>query len=394
LNWVDVLVLALVVLAAISGARQGVVIALPALIGVFAGLVLGAIIAPVIVENFTNFATRAAFFIAIVVFLVALGETAGVWVGRTLRRKMKTPNLTPIESILGALVQGVVVFVVAWIIAVPLTTVTGLPGLAQAIRGSVVLGGVDDIMPPGADQLPNGVKKLLDDSGFPNVVGPFSQTPLVDTGPPDPALQNSPVVRQVRSSVLKIHARAQSCSRALEGTGFVISPQRVMTNAHVVAGTDQVSVETDNGQLDARVVLYDPSVDVAILSVPDLNARPLQFAQQEANKGDSSIVLGYPLDGPYTASAARIRERINLRGPDIYDSATVTRDVFTVRAKVQSGNSGGPLVDPSGNVVGVVFGAAVDDDETGFVLTAKQVADEVEQAPRLTRRVATGACAA
>jgi S1-C subfamily serine protease len=394
LNWVDVLVLALVVLAAISGARQGVVIALPALIGVFAGLVLGAIIAPVIVENFTNFATRAAFFIAIVVFLVALGETAGVWVGRTLRRKMKTPNLTPIESILGALVQGVVVFVVAWIIAVPLTTVTGLPGLAQAIRGSVVLGGVDDIMPPGADQLPNGVKKLLDDSGFPNVVGPFSQTPLVDTGPPDPALQNSPVVRQVRTSVLKIHARAQSCSRALEGTGFVISPQRVMTNAHVVAGTDQVSVETDNGQLDARVVLYDPSVDVAILSVPDLNARPLQFAQQEANKGDSSIVLGYPLDGPYTASAARIRERINLRGPDIYDSATVTRDVFTVRAKVQSGNSGGPLVDPSGNVVGVVFGAAVDDDETGFVLTAKQVADEVEQAPRLTRRVATGACAA
>ncbi|MET0235335.1 MAG: MarP family serine protease [Kibdelosporangium sp.] len=394
MNWVDVLVLALVVLAAISGARQGVVIALPALIGVFAGLVLGAIVAPLIVENFTNFATRAAFFIAIVVFLVALGETAGVWVGRTLRRKMKTPNLTPIESILGALVQGVVVFVVAWIIAVPLTTVTGLPGLAQAIRGSVVLGGVDDIMPPGADQLPNGVKKLLDDSGFPNVMGPFSQTPLVDTGPPDPALQSSPVVQRVRTSVLKIHARAQSCSRALEGTGFVISPQRVMTNAHVVAGTDQVSVETDNGQLDARVVLYDPSIDVAILSVPELNARPLQFASQEANKGDSSIVLGYPLDGPYTASAARVRERINLRGPDIYDANTVTRDVFTVRAKVQSGNSGGPLVDPNGNVVGVVFGAAVDDDETGFVLTAKQVSDEVQQAPRLTRRVDTGACAA
>ncbi|MCE7009370.1 MarP family serine protease [Kibdelosporangium philippinense] len=394
MNWVDVLVLALVVLAAISGARQGVVIALPALIGVFGGLVLGALIAPLVVENFTNFATRAAFFIAIVVFLVALGETAGVWVGRTLRRKMKTPNLTPVESILGALVQGVVVFVVAWIIALPLTTVTGLPGLAQAIRGSVVLGGVDDIMPPGAEQLPNGVKKLLDDSGFPSVVGPFSQTPLVDTSPPDPALQNSPVVQRVRGSVLKIHARAQSCSRALEGTGFVISPQRVMTNAHVVAGTDQVSVETNEGQLDARVVLYDPLVDVAILSVPELNARPLQFAASEATKGDSSIVLGYPLDGPYTASAARIRERINLRGPDIYDASTVTRDVFTVRAKVQSGNSGGPLVDPNGQVVGVVFGAAVDDDETGFVLTAKEVSDEVQQAPSLTRRVPTGACAA
>jgi S1-C subfamily serine protease len=394
LNWVDVLVLALVVLAAISGARQGVVIALPALIGVFAGLLLGALIAPIIVQNFTNFATRAAFFIAIVVFLVALGETFGVWVGRTLRRKMRNPNLTPVESVLGALVQGVVVFVVAWIIALPLTTVTGLPGLAQAIRGSVVLGGVNDIMPEGAKQLPAGVKKLLDDSGFPNVMGPFAQTPLADATPPDPALQSSPVVQRVRPSVLKIHARAQSCSRALEGTGFVISPQRVMTNAHVVAGTDQVSVETDSGQLAARVVRYDPAIDVAILMVPDLNIRALPFASREGANGDDGIVLGYPLDGPYTASPARIRERINLRGPDIYDANTVTRDVFTVRAKVQSGNSGGPLVDPSGNVLGVVFGAAVDNDETGFVLTAKQVANDVQAAPSLTRRVDTGNCAA
>jgi S1-C subfamily serine protease len=394
LNWVDVLVLALVVLAAISGARQGVVIALPALLGVFAGLVLGALIAPPIVENFTNFATRAAFFIAIVVFLVALGETFGVWVGRTLRRKMKTPNLTPIESILGALVQGVVVFVVAWIIALPLTSVTGLPGLREAINGSVVLGGVNDLMPSGAKDLPAGVKKLLDDSGFPSVVGPFSQTPTVNAEPPDPALQSSPVVQRVKTSVLKIHARAQSCSRQLEGSGFVISPQRVMTNAHVVAGTDQVSVETDRGQLAARVVYYDPEIDVAVLSVPDLTAKPLPFAANDGQNGQNSIVLGYPLDGPYTASPARISEQIKLRGPDIYDSQTVTRDVFTVRALVQSGNSGGPLVDTDGNVIGVVFGAAVDNSSTGFALTTKQVATPAQKAPSLTQRVSTGSCAA
>jgi uncharacterized membrane protein required for colicin V production len=341
LNWVDVLVLALVVLAAVSGARQGVVIALPALLGVFAGLLLGALVAPVIVENFTNFATRAAFFIAIVVFLVALGETAGVWVGRTLRRKMKTPNLTPIESVLGALVQGVVVFVVAWIIALPLTTVTGLPGLSQAINQSVVLGGVNDIMPDGAKQLPAGVKKLLDDSGFPNVVAPFSQAPTANAEAPDPTLQGSPVVQRVKGSVLKIHARAQSCSRALE----------------------------------------------------ELTAKPLPVAADDAKNGDSSIVLGYPLDGPYTASPSRISERIMLRGPDIYDAQTVTRDVFTVRALVQSGNSGGPLVDTSGNVIGVVFGAATDTNTTGFALTAKEVRDEVNTAPRMTQRVATGSCA-
>jgi S1-C subfamily serine protease len=394
LNWVDVLVLALVVLAAVSGARQGVVIALPALLGVFAGLVLGAVIAPLVVQHFTNFAARAAFFIAIVVFLVALGETLGVWAGRTLRRKMKTPNLTPIESVLGALVQGVVVFVVSWIIAFPLTTITGLPGLASAINSSVVLGGVDSVMPEAAERLPADVRKLLDDSGFPNVVSPFSQAPINDVGPPDPALQSSQVVQRVRPSVLKIHARAQSCSRALEGTGFVISPERMMTNAHVVAGTDQVSVETDGGQLAARVVLYDPDTDVAILSVPNLNARPLAFSPRDGAAGQDGIVLGYPLDGPYTASAARVRERISLKGPDIYDSKTVTRDVFTVRAQVRSGNSGGPLVDVNGNVIGVVFGAAVDNDETGFALTVKEVSEEVSRAPSLSRKVDTGTCAA
>jgi len=115
--------------------------------------------------------------------------------------------------------------------------------------------------------------------------------------------------------VLKIHARAQSCSRALEGSGFVISSQRVMTNAHVVAGTDQVAVETDRGQLPAKVVYYDPETDVAILAVPDLTAKALPFASEDGKNGDDSIVLGYPLDGPYTASPSRISERIMLRGP-------------------------------------------------------------------------------
>jgi S1-C subfamily serine protease len=194
--------------------------------------------------------------------------------------------------------------------------------------------------------------------------------------------------------VLKVRGRAPSCSRALEGTGFVIAPERVMTNAHVVAGTSEVTVEVGRGQFDATVVLYDAQTDIAILAVPDLQATPLEFRTDEIPQGQDGIVLGYPLDGPYTASEARVRERIRvLRGPDIYDAQTVQRDVYTVRAKVRSGNSGGPLVDPEGRVMGVVFGAAVDDQETGFVLTAQEVQDEVKLAPTLTRKESTQSCA-
>ncbi|WP_018683899.1 MarP family serine protease [Actinokineospora enzanensis] len=393
MNWVDVLVVALAVLAAVSGARQGVITALPAFLGVLLGAVAGIKIAPLVVERIDSTPTRVAFAVAIFVLLVALGETLGVWAGRTLRQKISSPKLAGVDSALGAIVQGAVVFVVSWLIALPLTTVGGLPGLASAINNSAVLGGVDEVMPQAARGLPNELRQLLDVSGFPAAVDPFNRTPNKEVAPPDPALQASAVVRRVQPSVLKINAKAPSCERALEGSGFVISPQRVMTNAHVVAGTDEVSVETADRDLPARVVHYDPETDVAILAVPGLRVDPLPFAAGDAAGGQDGIVLGYPLDGPYTASPARIRDRIALRGPDIYDAATVNRDVFTLRAKVLSGNSGGPLVNPGGEVIGVVFGAAVDNSETGFALTAAEVREEVAKAPALSQPVNTGRCA-
>jgi S1-C subfamily serine protease len=393
LNWVDVLVVALAVLAAVSGARQGVITALPAFIGVLIGAVAGIKLAPLVVASIESTPTRVAFAVAIFVLLVALGETFGVWVGRTIRQKVNSPKLAGVDSALGAVVQGAVVFVVSWLIALPLTTVGGLPGLASAIKDSAVLGGVDEVMPNAARGLPNELRQLLDVSGFPAAVDPFNRTPNREVEPPDPALQASSVVQRVHPSVLKINAKAPSCERALEGSGFVVARERVMTNAHVVAGTDDVSVESGNRSLRAEVVLYDPATDVAILKVPGLTATTLPFASGDASSGQDAIVLGYPLDGPYTASSARIRDRIPLRGPDIYDSATVNRDVFTLRAKVLSGNSGGPLINPNGEVIGVVFGAAVDNSETGFALTAAEVRTEVGRAPGLNDRVGTGRCA-
>ena len=170
-----------------------------------------------------------------------------------------------------------------------------------------------------------------------------------------------------------------------------------MTNAHVVAGTDATAVEVTRrgrtSELNARVVYYDPKVDVAVLRVPGLTAKPLTFAPAPSKSGDDAIVLGYPMDGPFKITPGRIRQEINLKGPDIYDSGEVTRDVYTVRATVRSGNSGGPMIDTTGHVTGVVFGAALDDPETGFVLTVDQVSDAAQAAPGRTAAVSTGPCA-
>jgi S1-C subfamily serine protease len=184
----------------------------------------------------------------------------------------------------------------------------------------------------------------------------------------------------------------------MEGTGFIIGPRLVMTNAHVVAGSATTLVETTGGRdLASEVVYYDPRVDLAVLRVSrPLGGDPLAFEAAPAKAGDDAIVLGYPLDGGFTVTPARVRQNIKLKGPDIYESGEVVRDVYTLRAKVQSGNSGGPMIDTSGKVTGVVFGAAVDDQETGFVLSVDQVAPAVKRALSLGNdpaEVNTGSCA-
>ena len=157
----------------------------------------------------------------------------------------------------------------------------------------------------------------------------------------------------------------------------MVAPNRVMSMAHVVAGTDSVSVEVDGTRYDAQVVSYDPSRDISILDVPNLRAEPLLLAEGVADSGSDALMLGYPGGGDFVATPVRIREVVELNGPDIYRTTTATREVYTIRGFVRQGDSGGPLINLDGKALGVVFGAAVDDPDTGFVLTAREVAPQL-----------------
>jgi S1-C subfamily serine protease len=389
---VDLVLVALVIVFAVNGYRQGFLIGLLSFVGFFGGAAIGLQLGPFLADFFHEGVARVFISLLTVLVVAICGQAIASWLGARLRSSIRHQTGRNLDDLGGAVVSMVAVLLVAWLVATPLSS-SPLPGLSRAVRNSVLLHGINAVMPSEARALSDSLRHSVDTSGFPNVFGDLDPTRVRQVPAPDPALSGSPVVAQAQKSVVKILGTASSCSRRIEGSGFVYAPQHVMTNAHVVAGTDTVFVEAGGRRRQAKVVVYDAEKDLAVLDVPGLSAPALPFADTVAKTGDDAIVLGYPLDGPFDAQSARIRDVGPIRGPDIYDANTVTRDIYTIRGLVRSGNSGGPLLNDSGGVLGVIFAAAADDPQTGFALTDKEAAPVIEAGRTATAAVDTGQCA-
>lgn len=390
-QWLDLALFALAAAAAISGWLNGAAASGFALLGVGIGATSGLLVAPHLVRELDDPLVRLMVGLAVIAVMVIIGQIAGVTIGRAARRYISGTGARFVDSTIGAVLQAVAVLLVAWLVAIPVAAQEGtVPG--KAVRGSTVLAKIDDVTPEQLQKIPAAFTAVLGTTGLPDILGPFGTTPMQEVPPPDPVLDGSEVVTAVEPSVLKVLGRAESCSRALEGTGFVVAPGLVMTNAHVVAGTESVKIESGGEEFDANVVTYDPGVDIAVLRVPGLQAPVLPMAQERSSTGDDAIVVGYPGNGPYRPDAARIRERVTLRGPDIYREETVEREVYILRGTVREGNSGGPLITPQGEVAGVVFGAAMDAPDTGYALTVEQVLPQLQAAVDADEPVSTGRC--
>lgn len=390
-QWLDLALYALAAAAAISGWINGAAASGFALLGVGIGATSGLLVAPHLVREVDDPLGRLALGLGVIAVMVIVGQIAGVTIGRAARRYISGTAARLVDSTIGAVFQAAAMLLVAWLVAIPIAAQDAtVPG--QAVRGSSVLAKIDDVAPEQLQRIPGAFTSAIGTTGFPDILGPFGSTPMQEVPEPDPVLAGSQVVTDAQPSVLKILGRAQSCSRALEGSGFVAAPGLVMTNAHVVAGTESVRVAVGDDELEADVVVYDESVDIAVLRVPGLEAPVLPFADERARTGDDAIVLGYPGNGPFRPDAARVRERVTLRGPDIYREDTVEREVYILRGTVREGNSGGPLITPEGEVAGVVFGAAMDAPDTGYALTVDQVMPQLQAAVDRYAPVATGEC--
>ncbi|MEI6253524.1 MAG: acid resistance serine protease MarP [Mycobacteriaceae bacterium] len=388
-QWLDIAIIGVALIAAISGWRSGALGSVMSFVGVVLGAIAGVMLAPHIVSHVHS--PRGKLFTALflILALVVIGEVAGVVLGRAVRGSIRSGPIRVIDSFTGVALQLVVVLFAAWLLGSPLTS-SSQQNLAAAARGSKVITEVDKYAPEWLRAVPKRMSALLSTSGLPEVLQPLG-TPIQAVDPPDPSLADSLVVSKSRPSVVKIRGVATACQKVLEGTGFVIAPNRVMSNAHVVAGSDTVTVEAEGKKFDATVVSYDPNADISILDVPDLPLQPLVFADEPAKTGTDAVVLGYPGGGDFAATPARVREIIELSGPDIYKTTTVNREVYTIRGPVRQGNSGGPMINRAGQVIGVVFGAAVDDNDTGFVLTTDEVSRQLAKIGN-TAPVPTGAC--
>ena len=388
----DLILIAAALLFGVSGYRQGFVVGVLSFVGFLGGGVLGAVIAPSVVEaGPLADVPRVPLAIGLVFFFASIGQLVATVAGSWVRKHLVWHPARVVDAVAGSVISVVSLLLVAWLVG---TAVASSPftGLASQVRRSQVLALVDDVVPGEAKGMFASFRRLIDDRGFPEVFGDLVPTQVRPVDPPDPALARSAVVNAVRNRIYKITGVATSCSKRIEGTGFLYAPNRVMTNAHVIAGVKRPKVHVGDREITAQTVLYDPDRDVAVLSVPGLDRlSPLKFSGR-ARVGDSAIVIGYPQDGPYRADAARIRGVQDAKGPNIYESRTVVREIYALRARVRPGNSGGPLVSPEGNVYGVIFAAAADDPQTGYALTAQEVASDADRGRRATAEVGTGRC--
>ena len=392
MNAIDALVLLAVAIFAWTGWRQGFVAGLLSFAGFLLGGLGAALILPRIVEQLAIPGFAGALLLALGILACAiLGQALATIAGRSLRQGITWSGARTLDSAGGAALNVVALAAVLWIIATAVGVMPNL-GVAREIRASLFLTTIDRGVPDAARNLFSGLRDAVDASGLPRVFSGFGQYAGPDVPPPNPALLRDPAVRAAWPSLAKITADA--CETSVVGSGFVYAQDRVLTNAHVVAGAPdaRVVIPGDPTRYEATIVAIDSRIDLAVLHVPGLPAPPLDFASRVPDTGDSAVVAGFPGGGDLVAEPARIRARIDARGEDIYGRSGVLREVYSFRGNVVPGNSGGPLLSPRGRVFGVVFAAGIGEPDTGYAITAEQAREVVDDGRTATAPVDTGAC--
>jgi S1-C subfamily serine protease len=374
---VDWIAAAVIALAALNGLRRGLVGGALSLAGIAAGAYFGAKLAPELLSQSESPYTP----------LVALGgalalgvllQAGAAMAGQAIRTSLfVVPPLRVLDTVGGVALGAVAGAALVWVAGAVALHLPGQRELREEVQRSRILRELNDVVPPG---------RLLDAIAR---VDPFAviRGPLADVDPPDPALLASPGVAAARDSVLRVTGTA--CGLGVEGSGWVAAPNLVVTNAHVVAGVGDAQVDRNDGEYrDADVVAFDPRDDVAVLRVGGLDAAPLRLVAPVA--GAAVAILGYPENGPFTATPARLGETGVVLTDDAYGRGPVRRTITTLRGVVRRGNSGGPAVDALGQVQATIFASRIGGSAAGYAIPADVVRESLDGAG--TREVSTGPC--
>jgi S1-C subfamily serine protease len=392
-NIVDLLFIVIAGLTAYRGYRRGLLGLVFELGGGFLGLLVGVALGPRIAGLVTDRAGLPGVMISLltVFVLLTVGQTIGYLVGQRFATLAHMVKLGKLNQALGALGGVLLAALTFWLVG-SLVAASTLRPVNRALARSVILQALDDSLPPPPNLLAY-FSQYLNTSGFPQV---FAGLPR-PVGPPV-ELPNDRTARRAidAAAASTVRVSVPACGGTQLGSGWVVSDGAVVTNAHVVAGGSNVTVQTQADEtVSARVVRFDPRRDLAILRLSEgVSAPPLRLETQPRDRGQPGATLGYPgnANGRLDADPAAIQDRYEAVGKDIYGNNDVAREVYELRAEVTQGESGGPFVLPNGSVAGIVFAASTTDAGRGFALTGAEIVDEVNAGIAARQAVSAGSC--
>lgn len=377
LDWIIVVFAAGMIVA---GYGRGLVVGGLALLGFAIGAFAGSRIGPMLLEEGSSSPWAPLVSLICILLLGALVATFLEVLGIQIRRGLRGP-LGVADGIGGALLVGALALAIAWMLGAVALQTPGARELREPIQRSLILRELNAVLPPSGPIL----RALARFDPLPQLSGPGA-----NVSPPDAAIARDPEVRAAGESVVRVLGTA--CGLGVQGSGWIAGDGVVVTNAHVVAGQDDTVVDVggDGGELDAEPIWFDVRNDVALLSVPDASGTPALGLVEDPAQGTSGAVLGFPENGPFDVRAARIGATRSALSRDAYGRGPVQRPITTFRGLVRSGNSGGPLVDGDGRVIGTVFASATEARQPeGFAVPNAVVADALAQA---SGSVDTGPC--
>lgn len=385
---VDVLIVVILVVALLSGLQRGLLASLGTIVGLVVGGVAAFWLLPLLSGWLPAPVWRGAVILGAGVGLLVLGAAIGSAIGAALRSGVDRTPLKGIERFLGG-VASVVVAALAMILVAPSIAISGVPAVSTAIASSRVLQGIDALVPAPVDATLAELRATVMGDGLPRL-GELLQTGGVPAAPP--VALDDPELQRAAASVARISGIAYACGTGATGSGFAVAPDRLVTNAHVVAGVDTPIVELPGREArEGRVVYFDPIDDVAVVAVDGLGATPLRIAPV-LSPGDAAVVQGYPHGGPFGSISATVLSVGTVPVPDVYDETAALREIYALEADVRPGNSGGPLITEDGAVAGVVFARGIDSDTRGYAMTTTELAPVLAGLSGMGDAVSSGRC--
>ncbi len=385
---VDIVLIVVLAMALAIGFARGLLATLGGLLGLVGGGIAAYWLLP-LVSGWTPWPQwRAVTVIAAAAVLLVVGALIGSAFGRLLRRGATKIKLRTVDRLLGA-AGGTLVAALAIALVAPTITMTGLPIVSTALASSRVVQIIDSLTPDPVNAVFAEIRGAALDDGLPR----FGE--LLSPGggaTADPIVLDDPALTRSAASVARISGIAYACGVTSTGSGFVVAPERIVTNAHVVAGVDAPVVELPGRRAhDARVVYFDPVDDLAVLAVDGLEAAPIDVVGT-LDPGTAAVVQGYPYGGPFTSSSAIVSSVGTVPVPDIYEESANAREIYSLDAEVRPGNSGGPLLTAEGDVAGVVFARGQENANRGYAMTVAELAPVLDRLPALDAAVPTGRC--